>query len=53
MKVLFLDIDGVVNCVRTKTRYLGCIGIDPRMAGIVRGIVESARLKGGALVFVA
>jgi hypothetical protein len=33
MKVLFLDIDGVVNCLTTKTRYLGLTGIDPRMAG--------------------
>lgn len=32
MKVLFLDIDGVVNCVTTAQRHRGAIGIDPHMA---------------------
>jgi hypothetical protein len=32
MKVLFLDIDGVVNCASTSQRHRGAIGIDPVMA---------------------
>ena len=32
MKVLFLDIDGVVNCRTTVQRHQGFIGIDPMMA---------------------
>jgi hypothetical protein len=35
MKVLFLDIDGVVNCATTVQRYRGYIGIDPYMAFLV------------------
>lgn len=35
MKVLFLDIDGVVNCARTTQRHRGFIGIDPYMAFLV------------------
>lgn len=35
MKVLFLDIDGVVNCVSTRQRHRGFIGIDPLLAFIV------------------
>lgn len=34
-KVLFLDIDGVVNCVNTRERSGSFIGIDPYMAFIV------------------
>lgn len=32
MKVLFLDIDGVVNCKDTVQRHRGFIGIDPLLA---------------------
>lgn len=39
MKVLFLDIDGVVNCATTKQRHRGFIGIDPYMAFLVGKIV--------------
>lgn len=35
MKVLFLDIDGVVNCAKTTQRHRGTIGIDPVMAFMV------------------
>lgn len=38
-KVLFLDIDGVVNCRTTKQRHRGFIGIDPYMAFLVGKIV--------------
>lgn len=41
MKVLFLDIDGVVNCVTTSQRHRGFIGIDPYMAALVRRIVDA------------
>lgn len=33
--VLFLDIDGVVNCKSTVQRHRGAIGIDPYMAFLV------------------
>lgn len=45
MKVLFLDIDGVVNCGRTTTRYRGIIGIDPHMAFLVGRIVLNTGAK--------
>ena|SRR3990167_3528966 len=32
LKVLFLDVDGVVNCESTIQRHQGFIGIDPMMA---------------------
>lgn len=35
MKILFLDIDGVVNCKTTTQRHNGFIGIDPYMAFLV------------------
>jgi hypothetical protein len=35
VKVLFLDIDGVVNCASTQQRHRGAIGIDPYMAFLV------------------
>lgn len=38
-KVLFLDIDGVVNCATTTQRHRGYIGIDPYMAFLVGKIV--------------
>lgn len=39
MRVLFLDIDGVVNCSTTSQRHRGFIGIDPYMAFLVGKIV--------------
>lgn len=41
MKILFLDIDGVVNCKHTKQHYQGFIGIDPVKAALVKHIVEA------------
>ncbi len=35
MKILFLDIDGVVNCSSTRQRHRGYIGIDPFMALLI------------------
>ena len=42
MKVLFLDIDGVVNNKHTKENFKGLImGIDPAMAALVQRIVQN------------
>lgn len=38
-RILFLDIDGVVNCAKTAQRHRGVIGIDPYMAFKVGQIV--------------
>ncbi len=45
MKVLFLDIDGVVNCITTAQRHRGTIGIDPYMALLVDRIVQATGAK--------
>ena len=45
MKVLFLDIDGVVNCAKTTARYRGVIGIDPHMAFLVGRIILNTDAK--------
>ncbi len=39
--MLFLDIDGVVNCKMTRRRHRGLVGIDPRLAKIVRTIAAA------------
>ena len=39
MKVLFLDIDGVVNRAGTRQRYRGFMGIDPFLASKVCKII--------------
>ncbi len=41
MKVLFLDIDGVVNCSTTSQRHRGFIGIDPYMSILVDRIKQA------------
>ena len=42
MKVLFLDIDGVVNCKTTRRRRKrGLMPIDPKLARIVQNIARS------------
>ncbi len=41
MKVLFLDIDGVVNNKRTKKNFEGFTAIDPAMAALVQRIVQN------------
>src|SRR5262249_22294460 len=41
MKVLFLDIDGVVNCKTTRRRHRGLMGIDQRLARVVREIAHA------------
>lgn len=41
MKILFLDIDGVLNCKTTSQRHQGFIGIDPYMALLVDRICQA------------
>lgn len=45
MKVIFLDIDGVVNCQTTMQRHRGTIGIDPYKAFTVARLVERVDAK--------
>lgn len=45
MKVLFLDIDGVVNCSSTMQRHGAFIGIDPRLAARVKKIKKATGCK--------
>lgn len=45
VKILFLDIDGVVNSVVTAQRHRGVIGIDPYMAILVDRIVQATGCK--------
>lgn len=40
MKVIFLDIDGVLNCVSTKERFDGFIGIDPEKVLTFKRLVD-------------
>jgi hypothetical protein len=50
MKVLFLDMDGVVNCKTTRQRHHGLMGIDPRPAPTRRAIrrcAQQSRKHGG------
>lgn len=41
MKILFLDIDGVVNCATTTARFDGFFGIDPYMALLIDRIIQA------------
>ena len=41
MKIIFLDIDGVVNCMYTKQRLRGIIFVDPRKIQLVKDIVAA------------
>lgn len=45
MKVIFLDIDGVVNCATTKQRHGGFIGIDPEKAELVKRLIKNTGAK--------
>lgn len=45
VKLLFLDIDGVVNSYRTKQRFGGFIGIDPELAAKVKRIINETGCK--------
>lgn len=45
MKILFLDIDGVLNCKTTVNRVGGVIGIDPYMVILVDRIIQATGCK--------
>lgn len=45
LKILFLDIDGVVNCAATTQRHGPYIGIDPTMAARVKRIIAETGCK--------
>ena len=41
VKVLFLDIDGVVNNKRAKENFQGFVTVDPAMAALVQRIIRN------------
>ena len=41
VKVLFLDIDGVVNNKRTKKNFQDFMAVDPAMAALVQRIIRN------------
>jgi HAD domain in Swiss Army Knife RNA repair proteins len=45
VKILFLDIDGVVNSFSTVERYEGFVGIDAKLAAIVQKIIKDTDCK--------
>lgn len=45
MKVVFLDIDGVLNCAHTSARMRGLIGIDPFLVSIFNKIILETDAK--------
>ena len=45
IKVIFLDIDGVLNCAKTKERYRGCIGVDKQLLKRLLRLVEKTGAK--------
>ena len=45
MKIIFLDIDGVVNCISTKERFNGLIGVEQEKITLVKQIVEATDAK--------
>ena len=47
MKVIFLDIDGVLNCSTSKSHCFGCLGIDDDKVKRLNTIVQ----KTGARIF--
>ncbi|MFA6325217.1 MAG: HAD domain-containing protein [Candidatus Paceibacterota bacterium] len=44
-KIIFLDIDGVLNCCTTKERHRGFIGIDEKKIKIFKRILEETNAK--------
>ena len=42
MRIIFLDVDGVLNCSSTKERFQGFIGIDDRFAKTFASLVKKA-----------
>ena len=44
-KLIFLDIDGVLNCISTKARCQGCIGIDDLKVKLLKQIIDNTNAK--------
>lgn len=44
-KVIFLDIDGVLNCISTKARCQGYIGIDDLKVKLLKQIIDNTNAK--------
>lgn len=40
-RIIFLDIDGVLNCASTVERFHGCFGIEPDKVRLLRDIVQA------------
>ena len=40
-RIIFLDIDGVLNAINTKERCQGCIGIDEEKVKTLSKIIDS------------
>lgn len=45
MKIIFLDIDGVVNCAKTRLVHEGFIDIDPAKAELVKQLIKNTGAK--------
>ena len=45
MKVIFLDIDGVLNCANSKSHCFGCLGIDDDKVKRLKEIVDKTGAK--------
>lgn len=45
MKVLFLDIDGVCNNHKTEQRFMGYLGINPKLAARIKTIIRETECK--------
>lgn len=45
MRVIFLDIDGVLNCRSTEARCGGLIGVDDKKVKLLANIVEKTNAK--------
>lgn len=45
MKIIFLDVDGVLNCGTTKERHKGMLGIEDEKVTLLREIIEATGAK--------
>ena len=45
MKVIFLDVDGVLNCATTKERICGYIGVEQKKIEVIRDIIDATGAK--------
>lgn len=45
MKVIFLDIDGVLNCKNSKSSCYGLMGIDNKKVELLKSIIDKSNAK--------